>query len=374
VSRRNLQGRFWPSAHQESLLTVALGDPASAVDAWRKLRPSLSLDELEPGSYELLPLVYRSLSEAAVGDADLPRLKGVYRKTWVTNTLLTKRTGELGETLREASIPALFVEGVALATRVYPELGLRPTSAIDVLVDEGDRALAVNRLRRVGWDDVGTAGGTHVSHLRSERGEVCLLRTKLSVDFFPRSSPHSSNEPLRSRASQYAMDGVEVLVTTPGDTFLAVCVVHARLEDPRNVQWVADAKMLLGAEIDWSALLAAAIENGQSARLRDALRYLDRLPGAKPPRFAIEQLATAETTRRDRLAYACASGSIRGLGSLPLHAADHLAATADESPLRTIAGFPGHLRERWKLASAWQLPLAAAGRGLRLLGRRDGTI
>ena len=375
MSRRNPQSRFWPSDVQEGLLTVALADPPTAVAAWHELRPSIVLDELEPGSYELLPLVYRMLSTAGVHDADLPRLKGIYRKTFVTNTLLAQRTGELSETLQNASVPALFVEGVTLATRAYPELGLRPTSAIDVLVDEGDRALALRRLRRAGWEDRSIAAGTHVTHLRRETGEVCLLRTKLSVDFFPRSSPGSSNEALRARAVRHTVDGVEVLVTTPGDTLLAVCAVHARLQGPRNAQWIVDAKMLLGAtDIDWESLVVSAVENGQSARLRDAFRYLERLPGANPPRSASDFLAAVRTPLRERLAYRCASGSIRGLGSLPLHAADHLAATTHESPLRTIAGFPGLLRERWQLTSTWQLPRAAAGRGLRLLGRRGGTI
>ena len=79
-------GAFWPSELQQLLLIAALAEQSTAVEAWQEVRPRISIDELEPGSFQLLPLIYSNLSEARHEDVDLPRLKGIYRRTWVKTT------------------------------------------------------------------------------------------------------------------------------------------------------------------------------------------------------------------------------------------------------------------------------------------------
>lgn len=379
MSRRNRIGSFWPSALQERLLVVALDDPDAAVAAWEELQPRFELDRLERGSYELMPLIYRNLARGGYEEPALSRLKGIYRKTWVANNLLAERTGAVAETLREAGVSALFVEGVILAARFYPELGLRPTSAVDVLVDERDGPAALAHLARTGWHERADSAGRlfPTRYLVDESKSLCLLRTKAAADFVSRRDgrghDRQRSRTLWENAEPRAVGAVEVLAPTPTATLLAVCVFHARAEGGPNVQWIADAKVLLEAEIDWEWLLAAGAESGQSLRLREVVRYLTSLPGATPPDFVAVRLDSATPAPRERLSYLATAGSLRGTGALPLLAAEHLAATADDSALRTVATFPRHLRERWNLARSWQVPLAAGRRALRLLARRDGA-
>ena len=62
---------------QAALLRVALDDrPEAAVRSWQELRPSLDVEILEPGSFELMPLVYRNLTGAGVDDPELGRIEG----------------------------------------------------------------------------------------------------------------------------------------------------------------------------------------------------------------------------------------------------------------------------------------------------------
>ena len=82
-----MTGSFWPSPSQRELLEVALGTGEEAQAAWQRLRPTLDLDNLEPGSFALLPLVYQALVENGSDDSLLPRLKGIYKNTWVRNNL-----------------------------------------------------------------------------------------------------------------------------------------------------------------------------------------------------------------------------------------------------------------------------------------------
>ena len=376
MSRRNLPGTFWPSALQEQLLTVALGDPAAAVATWETLAPRFALDDLERGSFELLPLIYRNLTRGGGEDPVLPRLKGIYRKTWVANNLLVERTKETGEALRTGRIPALFVEGAVIAERFYPELGLRPTSSVDVLVEDPDCTRALVQLADTGWRERpgSVKGSGAIRYLSDEGGNVLVLRTTLAIDFVARAGGARSHTPLWEAAEQRTIGGVELLVPAPTDTLLAVCVSHARAGGGPSTQWIADAKMLLDTEIDWERLLAIGVERGQTSRLRDVFRYLASLPGARPPQSVSERLAGTRTTSRERFIYRCTAGSIRRPGALPSLAAEHLAATRDESWLRTIVTFPRHLRDRWNLSRSWHVPFAAGRRTIRLLAaRRRGS-
>ena len=371
MSRRRT-GRFWPTAVQEELLVAALGDPVDATAAWRRVerRPGFSLDELERGSFELMPLIYRNLTSGGYEGPIMPRLKGIYRRSWVKNNLLLERTRDLAVSLREAGIQALFLEGPLLACRYYPDLALRPTTLVHLLVGEADQAAAVTRLGRVGWSErPGSGAYPGWRFLFDASANIAVLRTSFAFDFVPRGHSVFSTVSLLEAAEKQEAAGTEVPVPSPADALLAICVAGARVGFVPSTQWIVDAAMVLRrGDIDWARLIGIALDHGQALRFREAVDYLRGLPVPEPPAEVRERLAGAAIARRERLIYALASGSIRGPGNVPETLAEHLAATADESLPRVLATYPGRLRARWGLEHAWQLPLAAGRRVCRLRG------
>jgi hypothetical protein len=354
-------------------LVVALEDrPEAAVHAWREIRPGLVLDQLEPGSFELLPLIYRQLAQCGHDEPELPRLKGIYRKTWVANTLLVERTKVSAEVLTTAGVPALFIEGVTLASRFYAEIALRPTAVVDIFVSERHESAALTRLAHAGWaaTEDATSAVTGVRYLSDRNGHFCRLRSRLAIDCVV----GSRDVLLADTDEWHSMGGANVRVPPPTETLFSVIVTNARRDVNATSGWVADAKMVLKAEIDWQRLAVLADQAGQISRLRDTLEYLTTLPGPKPPHAVITRLGDLKITRRERISYACTTSSIRGVGALPSLLAEHLAATADKSALSTIATFPSFLRRRWGLTHTWLVPIAAGRRALRLLDpRRQAT-
>jgi Uncharacterised nucleotidyltransferase len=375
VHKRNPTGTFWPSALQEGLLVAALADRRDAAAAWQDVQPRFSLDHLERGSYDLLPMVYRNLASATDNDPLLTRLKGIYRKSWVTNNLLVRRTSETAEALQATDVRALFVEGIAFAARFYPELGLRPSHAVDVLVEDEAARSAIVALQRAGWRERPHSEERPgvVRHLFDQTGNVCLMRTRLAIDFVTRGGQSHAHAPLWTAHETLDLGGVAIPVPSPTDTFLAICVLHARAEGGANVQWIVDAKALLANEIDWERLLEIASERRQALRLWNALGYLAALPGPRPPRSILDRLARAKIGGRERLAYLCTAGSIKGPGAMPELVAEHVAATADEPLFSAIWTLPAHLRDSWGLSQLRQVPLAAGRRAIRLLtsGRKE---
>jgi hypothetical protein len=363
------RGSFWPSERQLQLLAVALGEGDASVAAWEALRPGFVLDELEPGSFDLMALVHQRLVDAGYDDPLDDRLRGIYRREWLRANVLAERTKEVATVLRDAELGALFVGGAVVAARYYPALGLRPSWYVDVLVREADAPRTLDALTNAGWSAPEADAAIGRWALVDRERIVCVVRTSVAYDFVLPDDPTRSEEPLWAGSEPYDLDGVELSAPAPTDTLLAVIVAGARAQATPSVLWIVDAVMILRhAAADWPRLVDLARSRGQALRLHAALAYVSRLPGVAVPPAVLAELAAAPVTRRERLLYALSSGSIRAGGSLPELAARHLAATIDRPAHVTVAGFPAVLRSRWGLETAWQLPLAAcrrAGRRLR---------
>jgi hypothetical protein len=124
-------GGFRPTARQELLLRAALLPTAEAGAAWSEWAAGPAMDNLDEGSYRLLPLVYRNLKAQRIQHRLMGTLKGLYRRAWCENQLLFHRTVGVLESLRKAGIPTLLLKGAALALEYYKDLGARPMSDLD---------------------------------------------------------------------------------------------------------------------------------------------------------------------------------------------------------------------------------------------------
>ena len=99
-------GLFWPSEQQRELLVVALGEPLDAVSAWQRLQPRFVLDELEPGSFDLMALAYHQLFAGGYHDPVVERMKSIYRREWVRANVQRKLTTEVAAMLGELGVRA----------------------------------------------------------------------------------------------------------------------------------------------------------------------------------------------------------------------------------------------------------------------------
>lgn len=369
VPKGSFNRSFWPSPLQHRLLLVALESPDRSAAEWQELQREFSLDESEPGSFELMPLVYRALLAGGGNDPLMGRLKGIYRKSWVLGTLLLERTKSASEAFEKAEIGAVFVAGPILGARYYEDAASRYSPQIEVLVEENDLAHAVSLLARDDWfERPGSGDGTSEQRrLFDAEGSSLLLRTRVTCDF---GDGGAGFDVPRQSVEYQDIGGVAVPVLTPTETLLVVCASGAREGPTPDVQWLADAAMIIRThELDWDRLVERAAATHQTTRLKAALEYLDRLPGPHTPPVVGEMLAAQPVSRRDRISFRLASGGPRVLGALPTSLAEHLAATRERSAIHAIASFPAFLLDRWDLHHLWQLPGAIGRRTARRLTR-----
>jgi len=373
------RGAFWPSQVQRQLLAVALGTGEETLAAWQALRPTLDLDNLEPGSFTLLPLVHRTLAEGGSDDPLLPRLKGIHRNTWVRNNLLLERTGETAGVLEAAGIRPLFIGGTLFASRFFPDLGLRPTAAVELLIDPEHAASTCSRLAGAHWTfrpDI-TEGPMGPCYFSDAHENLCIVRTALGFDFALAGDVALAHAPLWENAEpQQLRSGGTPLFPAPTEALLVALVLGARRKPTPSIAWILDTVMILrhaADRVDWQRLFDLGLPRGQALRLREALGYVSGLPQVDVPRAVLDRLAATPVSLAERLIYAGGAGSAARLGALPEVVAEQLVESAGLGPAHAITSFPGRLRARWGLRSSSQLPVAAGRRALRHISGRTGT-
>jgi hypothetical protein len=356
VSAAPSKAAFWPTRTQELLLRAGISPSQRGLGAWQELGPRFDLTRLAPGSIGILPLVYRRLSHDAPGDPRLPRLKGIYRSTWVKNQLLSARLVEILDVFDAGGVEPILIGSLSAAMRYYPELALRPTPALELLVDVDSLKTACRALGRLGFAATGPLrlDGEQPIALNDADGQICVLRTEPAVGL--RLSPISARAEV-GRCS--------VRVIHPEHDLLIACAGGARTKPIRSIQWLVDIARIVDAhsnDLDWERLLADATAYAQVLRLRETFRYLSSVLEVMIPNDASESLDALSIGRRERLAYRFAGTRTGALGSLPQAVGEHLAQTRGASAVATVSAFPGFLRKRWNLNHGWQLPLAAARR------------
>ena len=203
----------------------------------------------------MLPLMYRALVDAGVDDEDLPRLKGVVRRTWYDNLVLFHAVGSALDALEAAGIPAMLLKGVPLALQCYPEVGLRPMADVDMLVEPWRAADAIEVLGGAGWptESKVTVPDALPYGEQMVHQVVCANEANRQIDLHWRYVPWiardgSGYDPgLWSAARPFDVAGHTALSPGPDDLLLLVLLHAFRGGWAATPRWIADATLMLRA-------------------------------------------------------------------------------------------------------------------------------
>jgi putative nucleotidyltransferase-like protein len=364
-----LPGSFWPSDRQKLLLRAVLLGGEEGAGAWRRLRPTFRLDDLEPASTALLALLHRQLERLGIDDPLLPRLRGIYRRTWYVNQLLLDGFVGSLRAVQEAAVDPLVVGGWELPAHYYGDLGLRATGALHLLVRPEDAATAEEALAGIGWSAIERS--RHSMRLGRAGDDQCFLHRQL-FDEFTNGTNGAEDEDLWDRAVEFQLGENQALALGPADELLSVCASGARTNVPSSIVWVADAAAVLAAahsEPDWGRLVGQAHRLRATLRVRDALVFLRNEIGLPIPSAPLDELEAAPAHRREVFAHRAAGARLGCLGAPPQSLTHFLRVTADRPLPRALASLPSFLRDEWSLERRSQVPLHAARRSAARVAR-----
>jgi hypothetical protein len=360
---RWLPPSLWPTREQDLLLRVAFSNDDEGRAAWEAVR-GFDLDRLEPGSFALMPLVYRRLEGWADADPAIPLLKGIYRRSWYRNQQLLREAGQLVTRLRAAGTELLLAGAISVVLSAYRDVGARPAGRVDVLVPPKDFDLAVDVLAR----DLKLKGPVRASaHRRAvwlegpDRMFVVVRRNLFG-------EPDAEAAKRWDGAASLAVGNVTALGLDPSWQLLQVCAGEDRHYSWQRAIWLADLRALLDGPVDWDAVLEHADVLGLTLPLRDSLVCAAQIYDGPVPSDVLGGLTHRRVSRRERFAQRVSRWDWRPLGAFPRTVARYLHATAEEPVPRVVRGFVSYLRRTWGVEHA------PAAIGLALRKAVDGTV
>jgi Uncharacterised nucleotidyltransferase len=378
LRRNELSGSFWPSDRQKLLLRAALWEGDRSAKSRLRLRPSFDLDTLEPSSYVLLPLIYQQLERLGSEDQLLPKLRGIYRRTWYLNQLRLDRLKPALEAVHETDVDPLVVSSWEFPICYYRDLGLRAVPELSLLVRPACVGHASRALSEAGWTgpmepSESFLRSTHCARFEGASGAACLVYWRLFHEFV---DPARAREPedLWEQSIDFSLGGVAARALCPTDELLNVCVSGARTTTWPTITWIVDAMAVLrasGSAIDWARFVLQARRLRATLRVLDAASFLRHELDAQVPSHVLEELGETPARRRDLLAHRTAATRWPLLGVPPEILTRFLRLTADEGVARTLARLPTFLRDEWGLDRRSQIPVSAAQKGMaRIAARR----
>lgn len=371
-----LSGRWWPEPVDEELLRVAVGPAPGVADAWERACRSFVLDHATGPQLELVPLVWRRLTDAGVEDPDLPRMKGIHRRTWYLNQQRLDEVARLVAALDAEGIPMLVLKGAALAPLYYGDVGLRPMGDIDLLVPRSRWAQTLGFLAQRGWHprlypSADVFGLGQAEPLDHPTRPMLDLHWLVGWEFRLRDDPDRSTEPFWAGAVPFdPAPGTAVPARTlcAADHVLHLCAHATRASGAAMLRGLADVATVISATtaagaLDWDRLVAQARRYHLTRTVYEVLTYLEWTVHAGIPQPARRALAACPLGVRDRLVFLARADPERWeplVGGTSRTLSTYLVMTAGLPAGKALGVLPEWLRVRAGLDHTWQVPVQAA--------------
>ena len=360
-----------PTPEQELLLRAALLNGEPAYNAWAEWKTRADLNNLDAGSHRLLPLLYKNLTEQKIEDDLTDRLKGIYRKTWYKNQLLFHHATEVLGLFERAGIESLVCKGVPLALKYYGDIGLRPMSDVDVLIEKDRVRAAAGILKDAGWVQDPSTRSLKLEYLIEVGNECCFYHPShqseldLHWSLYPDPPSADFNKEIWHRRSPFQWGDIRIAIMDPTDEFLFGCFHGSRANVISPIRWIADAHMIArssGSQIDWDRVLRIAREERFVLAFKNTLTYLHANSIAPIPDGVLHAIQRTPAKFADRLEYWCRNRKPSFLVVF-LNRWFFYSRMNRSAPLvYRLAMFPGHIRARWGARNWWQFLRWGAGK------------
>jgi hypothetical protein len=279
------------SSLEEKILVHSVGSYPTPLHQQRiqgLMSQNVDIDRLIDTAFQegLTGFLYKSLMSSGVldtlGEEQKERLQSFYYNTVVFNVKLLHDLGEVLELLDQENIQVVLLQGIALLPQIYDDVGLRPTTDIDLWVEEKDFSALVRILLSQGYQrdklyPTTFRKGSTILDLRTH----ILWADRIKAREFLLSK---NQETIYNATKTIEVDGHEVRCLNEYDQVLYL-MLHALKHNVERLLWLADIKLLIEdwKHADWQPLIDRARELGQEKPIYYILFLLTHLFAFQPP-------------------------------------------------------------------------------------------
>ena len=345
---------------QELLLQAALLNADQALAAWHRWLDSIDFEnEMDQGSFRLLPLLFCNLKKHDVDHPIMHRLKGIYRHAWYNNHKLFFELSRILRCINAAGVPTMVIKGAALTVMVYKNFAIRPMADIDILVPE-DRVELTNRLlNRAGWSSPSNLPVKRIFKFRHSLGFQNCQGLEFDLHWHPvrysriiASEKHHHDAFWENALPIKIVDEPTLAPGLPESLFLTI--IHSAWSNQiPPIRWIPDAIYLIDAiraQADWARFTLLAEKYSVPLQVNCALGYLQEKFDAGIPKFVFDALNQIPVTFPQRLVFKHSLGQTREdgysiIGRIP-GVVEYLRVSGDRGWYKLLTGFPEFVKYR----------------------------
>lgn len=285
---------------------AALRNTIVAIDDWEKATAKLIKKGVAP--LFLLLLEQNQLSwgeERLVPEWVLAKLKQAFLKTMSRSMFIYDTFRDIAIALHKQNISAVALKGIYLAEHLYPQLGMRQFSDIDLLCREEEVEAALKIFNALGFQLMAPAFGEAVSTVMESAHLPPLIRNGVSVELHtrlhgPTQSYRLPERELFQRAERTTINGQPFLVFDLHDLLIHLCLhldKHFNSSHMQFYSWADIARLveLRGHEIDAPEFWQRCEEYNAQKEVYKILCLVQEIFGVKMP----EGLITLQDLKND---------------------------------------------------------------------------
>ena len=293
------------------LRALALHGP-DAVDAFRRWRALVKLDDAGRAASRVMPLLVDLVRRENIDDDDLQRMQGVGRHIWTQNALNVRMLILGLDALAADGIRPMLLKGMALFMRAPDVKRKRASTDSDILVPPQQLARAAGVLSRGGFEPKGFRWEDFGPPLLGSETSGAALRlpgqgSLLDLHWRPLSSitDPALGEAFFARAEQHNLQGRAVLLPSATDQLFMALARCEPWDADECLTRLVEAHLLLSAgsdDVDWQALATLISTYRLEAVARAFLGDLELHAGLRLPAGYLSRLDAAVTAdRREEL-------------------------------------------------------------------------
>lgn len=334
------------------------------------------------------PLVYWNLSQAGklshIPETARKALRAEYAMTLFTNQQLFSQLETLSRHFKAAGIPIVALKGACFALTLYPDIGLRPMSDLDVLVPEALLPKAIKIATELGYKDLLPEVYPGIRSILKQEVELFLngsrleLHNNLLVDTsFTFSAPTEwfwKQATLPNSDLQARFEGLQILSPEANILYLAAHTVLKHSPRRAILRQFYDLDQVIrqhAKTLDWAMMLKQAKTFEWSSALFEAFSTIKEYFTTPVPEDVMTALAQT-TDRHQKLIEAIKiNPETRTLEEYQVFLASNW-----YGKVLLVCGLllpsPAYMRWRYKFTHFWELPLWYLRRWLGIM--KDLTL
>lgn len=374
--RGHADNSYRPILERELLFRTIRASETEAVAAYQAWRATVDFKgAIDSETAALLPLLHEVLQRLRIDDPLSGIFAGVARRAWYENHTLLAGLQQALDGLAREQIDCVLVGEVPLVLTHYKSLYSRRIGQADIVVSPGQAQLAAWILSDAGWaaDSPLAAEEVTYGHVKRFVGPAAHV-LNLHWHFIGSASGATADEFFWAARQPCIVNGAQAWNLAPTAMLLHSLLADSLVLASMPALWLIDELALMAGtenELDWSRIVAFAMEEKLALRLRRKLQLLGQF-GVSIPELAAKMLLDARPNLPETIDRVMLGNRRQQRQPAPVGRrgvlADYLRSDRRPGLLHGVADFSHFVRYRWGLRGRREFFPVAARHVCRVAG------